>query len=278
MTITYGTTLPQREFKNEVESIKEFVLGAESLGLSYLRVADQVVVPKRGGFHEPLMLLSYLAAITERIEMAPSVLVAPSRQTALLAKQIVELHALLAGRLRLGLGLGGNTKEYQAMGKSLSRRGYRLEEQIKLFRQLWSRDRVSFSLAEERFEGVGISSRPNGEATPIWIGVSPEPPVQALERIGRLADGWFTMCRVDQFESQNKVVLESAERSGRITSEIGVEAEVFIVDLTPDNFISLVKRWRDEGVSYISLSTLGLDGDSSGHLKQLANGLELLEK
>ena len=69
MTITYGTILPQRGFNNEVESIKEFVLGAESLGLSYLRVADHVVVPKRGGFHEPLMLLSYLAAITERIKI-----------------------------------------------------------------------------------------------------------------------------------------------------------------------------------------------------------------
>jgi len=278
MTITYGTTLPQREFKNEVESIKEFVLGAESLGLSYLRVADQVVVPKRGGFHEPLMLLSYLAAITERIEMVPSVLVAPSRQTALLAKQIVELHVLLAGRLRLGLGLGGNAKEYQAMGKSLNRRGYRLEEQIKLFRQLWSRDRVSFSLAEERFEGVGISPRPNGEAIPIWIGVSPEPPVQALERIGRSADGWFTMCRVDQFESQHKVVLESVKRSGRSISDIGVEAEVSIANLVPENFISLVKRWQDLGVSHISLSTLGLEGDSSSHLKVLAKALELLGK
>ena len=278
MTITYGTTLPQREFKNEVESIKEFVLGAESLGLSYLRVADQVVVPKRGGFHEPLMLLSYLAAITERIEMVPSVLVAPSRQTALLAKQIVELHALLAGRLRLGLGLGGNAKEYQAMGKSLSRRGYRLEEQIKLFRQLWSRDRVSFSLADERFEGVGISPRPNGEAIPIWIGVSPEPPVQALERIGRSADGWFTMCRVDQLESQNKVVLESVKRSGRSISDIGVEAEVSIANLVPENFISLVKRWQDLGVSHISLSTLGLEADSSSHLKVLAKALALLGK
>ena len=278
MTITYGTTLPQREFKNEVESIKEFVLGAESLGLSYLRVADQVVVPKRGGFHEPLMLLSYLAAITERIEMAPSVLVAPSRQTALLAKQIVELHALLAGRLRLGLGLGGNAKEYQAMGKSLNRRGYRLEPQIELFRQLCSRDRISFSLAEERFEGVGISPRPNGEAIPIWIGVSPEPPVQALERIGRSADGWFTMCRVDQLESQNKVVLESVKRSGRSISDIGVEAEVSIANLVPENFISLVKRWQDLGVSHISLSTLGLEGDSSSHLKVLAKALELLGK
>ena len=82
------------------------------------------------------MLLSYLAAITERIEMAPSVLVAPSRQTALLAKQIVELHALLAGRLRLGVGLGGDVKEYQAVGKALNGRGYRFKEQIELFRQL----------------------------------------------------------------------------------------------------------------------------------------------
>ena len=108
--------------------------------------------------------------------------------------------------------------------------------------------------------------------------MSPEPPVQALERIGRLADGWFTMCRVDQFESQNRVVVESVERSGRAASEIGVEAEVSVVDMVPDNFMALVNRWVDLGVSHISLSTLGLEGDSSSHLKQLAKALELLEK
>ncbi len=278
MTLTYGTTLPQRGLKNEVESIKEFALGAESLGLRYLRVADQVVVPKRGGFHEPLMLLSYLAEITERIQWVPWLLVAPSRQTALLAKQIVELHALSAGRLRLGSGLGGNAKEYQAMGKSMSRRGYRLEPQIELFRQLCSRDRISFSLAEERFEGVGISPRPNGEKIPIWIGVSLEPPTQALERMGRLADGWFAMCRIDQVESQHKIVLESVNRSGRATSVIGVEAEVSILNLTPENFISLVERWQGLDVSHISLSTLGLEGDSYSHLKLLAKALEFLAK
>ena len=275
--MTYGTTLPQREFKNEVEPIKEFVLGVESLGLGYLRVADQVIVPKRGGFHEPLMLLSYLAAITEYLQMVPSVLVAPSRQTALLAKQSVELNRLISRKIKTRLGLGGE-REYQAMGKSLSRRAYRLEEQIKLLRELWTRDHINFSLEEERFEEVGISPRPKGGAIPIWIGVSPEPPVQALERIGRLADGWFTMCRVDQFESQNRVVLESAERSGRTASEIGVEAEVSIVDMVPDNFMTLVNRWVDLGVSHISLSTLGLEGDSSSHLKQLAKALELLDK
>ena len=86
------------------------------------------------------------------------------------------------------------------------------------------------------------------------------------------------MCRVDQFESQNRVVLESIKRAGRAASEIGVEAEVSVVDGLPDNFISLVNRWVDLGVSHISLSTLGLKGDSSSHLKQLAKALELLEK
>ena len=123
------------------------------------------------------MLLSYLVAITERLQMVPSVLVAPSRRTALLAKQSVELNALSTGRLRLGLGLGGNEREYQGMSKSLSRRAYRLEEQIKLLRELWGRDRINFSLEEERFEEVGISPRPKGGAIPIWIGVSPEPPL-----------------------------------------------------------------------------------------------------
>ena len=86
------------------------------------------------------------------------------------------------------------------------------------------------------------------------------------------------MCGVDQFESQNKVVLESAEGAGQTVSEIVVEAEVSVVDVAPDNFISLVNRWVDLGVSHISLSNLGLKGDNSIHLKQLANALELREK
>ena len=163
------------------------------------------------------------------------------------------------------------------MGKSSSRRAYRLEEQIQLFRELWDRDRIKFSLEEERFEEVEISPRPKGRSIPIRIGVSPEPPVQALERIGILADGSFTMCGVDQFESQNKVVLESAERSGRIASRIGMELELSIVDMAPDNFISLVNRWADLGVSRISLSTLGLEGGNSIHPKQLAKTLKLLD-
>ena len=86
------------------------------------------------------------------------------------------------------------------------------------------------------------------------------------------------MCRVDQLASQKKVVLESVKRSGRSISDIGVEAEVSIANLVTENFISLVKRWQDLGISHISLSTLGLEGDSSSHLKVLAKALELLGK
>ena len=86
------------------------------------------------------------------------------------------------------------------------------------------------------------------------------------------------MCGVDQLESQNKVVLESAERADQTVSEIGVEAEVSVVDVAPDNFVSLGNRWVDLGVSHINLSNLGLEGDNSIHLKQLANALELREK
>ena len=137
MTVKFGTTLPQREFGNDVTAIKDFALGVEALGLSYLRVADQVIMPGRGGFHEPLMLLSFLSAVTRRLELVPSVLVAPSRETTLVAQQIAVLDLLSEGRIRLGLGLGGNVREYQAMGREMVRRGERLEEQIGLMRSLW---------------------------------------------------------------------------------------------------------------------------------------------
>ena len=276
MGLIFGATLPQREFKNDVSSIREFALGIEELGLSYLRVADQVIEPKGGGFHEPLMLLSYLSAATSKLELVPSVLVAPSRQTALLAKQIAELDLLSDGRIRLGLGLGGNLQEYRAMGRPMARRGRRLEEQILLLRNLWRGKQIYHKGEFEKFNGVRLSPRLKRESIPIWLGLSARPPGSALKRVGTLADGWFAMCDRDSFESLNKIVLDAAERNGRSPSDVGAECEISILKHSSIGLRGEINRWIDLGVTHICLSTLGFLGDCASHLDLLAESLEVL--
>ena len=278
MNLSLGTTLPQREFENDISAISEFSLGAEALGLSYLRVPDQVITPKRGGFHEPLVLLSYLSAITSRLELVPSVLVAPSRQTALLAKQVADLDSLSEGRIRLGLGLGGNAQEYEAMGTKMVRRGRRLEKQIQLLRSLWDGQSVHLSEGVETFDQVSISPVPKGRSVPIWLGLSVVPPVRALERVGEMADGWFAMCDRQSFGSFHEIVRQSAISCGRNPDEVGVECEISIVEFSSDKLVGELKRWIELGVSHVSLSTLGFKGTSTDHLDLLADAASLLSE
>ena len=97
--------------RNDLIAIRDFAQTAEELGLTHLRVPDQVFRHNSGHLHEPMMLLSYIAAITEKIELVPSVIVLPARQTVLFAKQATQLDVLSNGRVRLGIGVGGNREE-----------------------------------------------------------------------------------------------------------------------------------------------------------------------
>ena len=278
MTVKFGTTLPQREFGNDVTAIKDFALGVEALGLSYLRVADQVIMPGRGGFHEPLMLLSFLSAVTRRLELVPSVLVAPSRETTLVAQQIAVLDLLSEGRIRLGLGLGGNVREYQAMGREMVRRGERLEEQIGLMRSLWEDPPAELFDRSEIIGRESVSPKAKGRSIPVWLGLSVEPPVRALERVGELADGWFAMCGHHSFAIFHDIVLEAAAACGRSPDQVGAECEISLLQFSSNKLVTELKRWSGLGVSHVSLSTLGFKGTSQDHLNLLAEAAPLLSK
>lgn len=124
----FGVSLPVRELENDLAAIRDFAQTAEGLGLSHLRVPEQIIRPKSGHLHESMMILSYVAAVTESIELAPSVVILPARQTALFAKQAAELDVLSNGRVRLGIGVGGSKEEYEALGVDFHTRGKRCDE------------------------------------------------------------------------------------------------------------------------------------------------------
>src|SRR5439155_13211225 len=139
-------------------------------------------------FHEVFVLFGYLAAATQRLELATGVLVLPQRQTALVAKQAAAVDLLSGGRLRLGVGVGWNFVEYEALNESYHTRGQRVDEQIAVMRKLWTEPLVSFDGRWHRIEGAGINPLPVQRPIPIWIGGRAD---RVLRRTAALADGWF---------------------------------------------------------------------------------------
>ena len=146
-----GVVFPQLEIGNDPVLIRDYAQAAESLGYDHLLVYDHVLGANRethdwlrgpyrhiDAFHEPFVLFGYLAGLTEKIELVTGILILPQRQTALVAKQAAEVDVLSGGRLRLGIGIGWNSVEYEALNEDFTNRGRRSEEQIEVMRELWT--------------------------------------------------------------------------------------------------------------------------------------------
>ena len=260
-----GISLPVRELKDDLGAIRAFAQMADDVGYTHLRVPDQVLRPKSGHLHEPLMLLAYVAAATQRIELVPSVVIAPARQTALLAKQLATLERMSGGRVRLGIGVGGSTAEYQALGEDFHTRGARCEEQIDLLRRLWSEPEVNFEGRWDTVQGAGIDPLP-AHQIPIWIGAAGMPVPRIRKRIGRQADGWFVLCSPEQFDNLKSDIDSAAQAADRDPASIGMEAGVAVVGPRQAEWKTRVAGWRDKGLTHLCLRTLGGGLDADAHL------------
>ena len=204
-----GVNLPMTEIGADVGAIRDFAQAAEDLGYTSIRILDHVLgadpehhpevehfpYTHKSVIHEPLTLMSYLAAITKKIHLVTGIIILPQRQTVLVAKQAAEVDVLSGGRLRFGIGLGWNPVEYEALGEDFHNRGRRCEEQIEVLRALWTQEVVSFSGRWHQISHAGLNPLPVQRPIPLWIGAGwsrdPIPVDAALRRIGRLADGWF---------------------------------------------------------------------------------------
>ena len=264
-----GVSLPIRELKDDVGALVAFAQAADDLGYSHLRVPDQVLRPNSGHLHEPLMALAYIAAATKNIELCPSVIVAPARQTVLLAKQLATLDAMSGGRVRLGIGVGGSAPEYEALGEDFHTRGRRCEEQIDLLRRLWTEETVDFEGRWDTVHGAGLDPLPVQRPIPIWIGAAGVPVPRILRRMGRQADGWFVLCSPEQFDDVKAEIDAAAVAAGRDPGEIGTEAGVAVVGAREAEWKDRVRGWQAKGVGRICLRTLGGGLDADGHIAKL---------
>ena len=261
-----GVVLPQTELGGDVQALRRYATGAEALGYGHVMIYDHVVGADPAvhtgwdrpytvdtTFHEPMVVFGYLAAVT-RMELVTGILILPQRQTALVAKQAAEVDLLTQGRLRLGVGIGWNRVEYEALGQDFSTRGRRLEEQIALLRRYWTESSFSHQGTWDTVTGAGIRPMPPQRPIPIWIGAqSPA----AYRRVGRLADGWFPQMGPDEsFREAWSVVESSARRAGRDPKDIGVEARVSWRG-SADEVVTLVGKWRDLGAGHVAVNTMG---------------------
>ncbi|MEM9620644.1 MAG: TIGR03619 family F420-dependent LLM class oxidoreductase [Pseudomonadota bacterium] len=252
-----GISLPVREMAGDLGAIKAFAQAAEDLGLRHLRIPDQVIRPESGHLHEPLSLLCYLAAVTSHIELVPSVLVLPLRQTALVARQTAALDVLSEGRLRLGIGVGANPAEYKAMGVDFHTRGVRCDEQLEVLHQLWTQPVVNFEGEYHHIEDNGIDPRPTRGAIPVWVGARAIPSAPVIRRIGRWASGWFVLAAPEDYTGVKQAIDEAAVAAGRQPADIGTEAGVAVVGPREAEWQSRVSNWHATGLTHLCLRTLG---------------------
>ena len=172
---------PTRDIGSDPAKIRDWAQAAENLGFAYIEVPDHVfgatardgwtpVYNEHDPFHETLVMLGFLAAVTTRIRLSSGILIAPQRQTGLIAKQAAEIDLLSAGRLRLGIGVGWNHVEYEALGADWKTRGARQAEQIEVMQRLWSGEIVTCSGRFHRLQGVNIVPAPVQRPIPIGLG------------------------------------------------------------------------------------------------------------
>ncbi|MGH3489331.1 MAG: LLM class F420-dependent oxidoreductase, partial [Actinopolymorphaceae bacterium] len=196
-----GVVFPQTSIGADRGAIRTYAQAVEELGYTHLLAFDHVLGadpaqhPGWSGpythvstFHEPFVLFGFLAGISS-LELVTGVIVLPQRQTALVAKQAAEVDILTDGRSRLGVGIGWNTVEYEALGEDFHTRGRRMEEQIEVMRRLWTEPVLTFEGRDHRITAAGIAPLPVQRPVPIWLGAQSAP--RSLRRAGRLGDGWM---------------------------------------------------------------------------------------
>ena len=262
-----GVVFPQTEIGADVGPIKAYAQAAEELGFAHLLAYDHVVgadpevhKPWKGPydidttFHEPFVLFGYLAALTA-MELVTGIIIVPQRQTVLVAKQAAEVDLLTQGRFRLGVGIGWNPVEYQALNMSFGDRGKRSEEQIEVMRRLFTERSVTFEGHHHLVKAAGLAPLPVQRPIPIWIGgASP----RAYERIGRIADGWFPQVAPGpKLDEARRIVDQAARTAGRDPASIPFEGRVNWTADGAETVAHHTEKWRASGATHLAINTMG---------------------
>jgi probable F420-dependent oxidoreductase len=263
-----GVVFPQTEIGEDPIAIRDYAQAAEQLGYRHLLIYDHVLGASTANrpnwrgpytsdtlFHEPFVLFGYLAGLTTRIELVTGVIILPQRQTALVAKQAAEIDVLSGSRLRLGVGIGWNDVEYQGLGENFHNRGARMEEQIDVLRALWTQPVVNFAGRWHQIEAAGIKPLPIQRPIPIWIGATAD---AAIDRAGRIGDGWFPQRPPDdQARAMVDRLRQAVAAASRPANAVGIEARLSIGQVPEAEWARFAESWRELGATHLCVNTMG---------------------
>jgi probable F420-dependent oxidoreductase len=282
-----GVVYPQTELGGDPAGVGRIGRAVEELGFDHLLAYDHVLgavhadrarqltgpYTEHDPFHDPFVMFAYLAGITDRIQFATGVLVLPQRQTALVARQAADVDLLSGGRLRLGVGIGWDDVEYEALGQDFGTRGAREEEQIELLRRLFTEPVVDFSGRFDRVDRASLVPKP-ARSIPIWLGGASE---AAFDR-ARLADGFIFIGgaidhTLDTWQQLRKRVLDH----NRSIEDFGADYVVRPQDAGVGDLAAVIDAWREAGGTHVSIVTMGLGLTSvDGHIDYLASVADAL--
>jgi probable F420-dependent oxidoreductase len=252
---------PTRDIGGDPAKIRDWAQAAEDLGYAGIEVADHIfgatardgwtpLYNEKDPFHETFVTLGFLAAVTSTIRLSSGVLILPQRQTGLVAKQAAEADILCGGRLRLGVGVGWNFVEYQALGMDWNTRGARQAEQIEVLRRLWTDDVVSFRGRFHDLKEVSIIPAPIQRPIPIWLGGSSD---AAVKRAARLGDGWMPIMAPDEAAPKIAALRQHLKALGRDPASFGIEGWLRMHEADPARWAAAADGWRRLGADLVML-------------------------
>jgi probable F420-dependent oxidoreductase len=256
----------------------EIAKKAEELGYDSIWVSDHVVVPDKyvgrfsRVFYDPFVLLTAIAAHTNKIKLGTSVIILPYRNPIVVAKMIATLDVLSEGRVIFGVGAGWMKEEFDVLGIPFDERGRRTDEYIRILKELWEEDEPRFEGKFFRFSDIKFYPKPLQKPhPPIWIGGGSR---RAIRRAALLGDGWQpTWVDPEAMEAGIDYIKDIAKEAGRELSsfifsvrtrlriykedknQIREEAEEsghpFPLYGTSKEIINRIQRFKEIGVSHI---------------------------
>ena len=276
---------PSLDIGTDPAKIRDWAQAAEDLGYAYIEVPDHVFGAKgrdgwvplyneRDPFHETFVTLGFLAAVTKTIGLSTGILIAPQRQTGVIAKQAAEVDILSGGRLRLGIGVGWNHVEYAALGVDWKTRGARQAEQVEVLRRLWSGELVSFTGRFHNLQDVSIVPPPVQRPIPIWFGGSSD---AVIRRAARLGDGWMPILAPDaQAEQKLGLLREQLTSFGRDPDKFGIEAWLRMHSPDPQGWAAAADGWRRLGAGMVMLYPMFRITNIDDHIETLRRFKEIV--
>ena len=225
---------PSVAFREGPGKVLDLARGLEDIGYDEIAVFDHVVMgypteersgpryPPKMPILEAMMLLAQIGAVTERIGLSTEVLVLPQRQPVLAAKQFSTLDTLSSGRVRVGVGVGWQESEYEALGETFGDRGRRMDEAIEVMRRCWADEQIDYDGDHYQLDAIAMEPKPPQGQLPVWIGGGSK---AALRRTGQLGDGWMGTALVDTDAMTNSMatIRRHAEEAGRDPESIGMQ-------------------------------------------------------